>query len=491
MRKKTVKSGLSLAFACLAFLLGAQRPNEVWPSPLMQVPFRAVPVVENPDVPYIDNHQPLRPQERETLKLTTETWRSFPEVWAAYRPQLPGGFFAVVYRVLDAERRMHSFLVTYDSSWAIVDQKEIMHQPTGKDFRQSHLYPYYFNVNDRSQHRGQTQRWLIDAQGKFERFNYFHRAVERARESLTFVWVRPLTGARRYHGDGSFYDSVSFAESMRVVRYSDLSPSKAPSGSYYKVILDYSRFLRNAQVPREGDSVAYIRKSEIVPPVAHHTDYSGKTYAGPDKHYSRLVSYSINPEPFLEIDSVGLEQFALLKSETVAQERYKLGEKKQWTLRFNDGSQRLFKDSTYQSEYSPTSYYRLFHNQDVPEHHLIYAPFFEDSYFFLLSGEDGDTLYRFLDYPFYSPQKKLAVSMSVPFTYDVQEAMLELVMLRNGSYSEAIHLTFVNWNFASDREIHWLSDHEFLIAVTAPHQFHQEEPKPFYLKFTFNPAYFE
>lgn len=81
--------------------------------------------------------------------------------------------------------------------------------------------------------------------------------------------------------------------------------------------------------------------------------------------------------------------------------------------------------------------------------------------------------------------------MSAPFSYDVEEATLELVMLNSQKYSEAIHFTFVNWNFTQDKEVHWLSDNEFLIKATAPHVFHEKQGKPFYLKFKFNRQYFE
>lgn len=469
----------------------AQRPNEAWPASLAAVPFKPVPVSETPDVSYIKNHHTILPHEREALGLKHETWKAYREIWAAYRPELPGSFLPVVYRVLDENNSMRSFLFIYDTSMSVVGKKEIMHQDDGEGTRQSHLYKYSVRINDRVKHRGKSGEWLIGEEGKLEEFNYYHRSVEKARESLTQAWVRPLAGAVLYNADGSLYDTLPFASSLRVIRHSNLAPFAKDNDEYYTVVLDYGRFLRNAQLPRQGDSLAYIRKSEVVPPVAYHTDYSGKTYAGPDTHYSRMVSYSMNFEPFLEIDSTGLNQSEVRETERVEQTRYQLGEKKSWSLTFADGSERIFKDSTYQSEYSPTSYYRLFENPAIPDDHLIYAPFFEDSYFYLLSGQDGDTVYKFADYPFYSPNKKLVVSMSVPYTYDDQEATLELVMLKDGKYTEPIQLTFVNWNFSDDREIYWLSDEQFIIKATAPHKFHENEPDYFYLRFRLKPQYFK
>ena len=167
-------------------------------------------------------------------------------------------------------------------------------------------------------------------------------------------------------------------------------------------------------------------------------------------------------------------------------------------LPFENGKKLILKDSTYNSEYSPTRSYSVFYHKDFSDSYMV-----SESMFFMpdihteLSVKTGDTLNRFNGYPYISPNKDYAVLITHDLTECYHDTAVEIHEKGlDNKYRQLLSFVPQLWSYpfkSNDKgsmddifTINWIGDNEFIINTVdyiddcyAPDQL----SKPYYLKF--------
>lgn len=430
------------------------------------------------------------------------------DVRIAYRISLFEKYPTVVFSFRDTSYNVFSMLVTYDEQFQPLEHIVLAFDKKGPEVhrrigyvRQKTLevqtkkgngtyYDRYLHAPD-----GTLRKKLyLEAKQLQEQGHILHQRVVKAHNGLT---IRDSLGRRI----GRF----NYGDPLWVLEYSKDSIALMDDGSKVwgrkaKVVLNYNTFVDELVVPTGVNNFGYVFEGFLFKTGGFHSRYTEYNGSKNDRYhyyytdYLSLSNYHYNEAPidireFMEIEKVDLSEY---QDQIIAQEVFSYRNSyrentKGIKMAFTNGTSRIYKDTTYQeSEYSPSDHYELYDNRNWPNYFVLYKSFFEDSQVMLLNKSDGDTVYIFSDYPFSSPDKSIAVSLSVPMTYDEEVASMQITLQKEGQFQSLCMAHFINWNITKNTQIYWISENEFILKAQPTAAAHQrpKNPQYFYLKFT-------
>ncbi|MEZ4849812.1 MAG: hypothetical protein R3B93_14590 [Bacteroidia bacterium] len=427
-------------------------------------------------------------------------------VYLAYRVKLPYEFHSLVFRYFHGKNEVFSILVTYSPDYAIMDQKQLSsHNDQKTNFKgEGTILKDRIEIYQHEGNRTWHHSYLFAPDGKMPQRLYksiFHLINEGYVLDQRVVSAR--SGLNIRDSLGNKIGKFNFADAAFILDYSKdstmiIDEGKKIWGRKAKVIIDFEEYIDHLVVPSRDFKLGYVFEGFLYKSSKYHLHSNAER---PEEghplyyYYTSQVSISgttyqmasIDIREFMDIEKVNLEDYRkkILASETLEKENYQLGELSQFTLNFANGTSKTFKDTTYEdSEYSPTAYYRQMTNPKLYGYYVIYNPFFEDSYVFILDKKNGKKAYTFEDYPFISPNREIAISLKVPYTYDDGTAVMEVVEMNQGKFRLRVNAQFINWNIPNDRHIYWLSDQEFILKVKkVGSTYYEKNAEFFYLKF--------
>ncbi|MCB0840146.1 MAG: hypothetical protein KDE26_27425 [Bacteroidetes bacterium] len=428
-------------------------------------------------------------------------------VYLAFQVKLPYSFHSIVFRYFHGENEIFSILVNYSENYQVVDQQQLsFHNDQRNNFKgEGTILKDRIIIYQHNENRTSYLFYLFAPDGKMPQRVYksiFHLINEGSVLDQRIVSAR--SGLNIRDSLGNKIGKFNFADAVFILEYSKdstmiIDEGKQIWGRKAMVILDYEEYIDHLVVPSRDFEKGYVFEGFLYKSSKHHLHSNAER---PEEghplyyYYSTQVSVSrtnypmasIDIKEFMEIEKVNLGDYRrkILASETLEKEKYQLGNNSQFTLNFSNGTSRTFKDTTYEhSEYSPTNYYRQIPNPKLYGYYVIYNPFFEDSHVFILDKKNGEKAYTFEDYPFVSPNRKIAISLKVPYTYDDGTAAMEVVEMNKGKFRLRVMAQFINWNIPNDRQIYWLSDREFILRVKKVEAAYsnEEDAEFFYLKF--------
>jgi hypothetical protein len=422
------------------------------------------------------------------------------KVYVAYRLQLKESFQTVVFRIWTNPKKPTSFLVNYSPDFKITGTHLTSYYHSEDDFKQTRIRSKELFSDTKVGNRTSHRRFLFTDTGKIvaqqgksrEQLRregiYIHSRMVKARNGLI---IRDKEGKRI----GKF----DFGAEVDILEYIGDSTSffdegRRVSGRKAKVILDYDAFQCHLQVPSYSYPSGYVFEGFLFVNIgqteAYGEDCYDYTYNKPYQWESLYIGKNsayksnINLKEFLDIKRVKLSDYEskIQKRESFIEQHYQTNSEDGIKLNFDDGSSRVLKDTVYENrEYSPTQHYQKFKSKNFEDAYLILNSFFEDHHFDLLDKKNGDTIFSFEEYPFLSPNRKMAISLKTPFTYDEGTSLIEFIPIKNNTFRVYAKVEFINWNLPNDKSVYWLSDNEFILKVKEVEDaFSNEENAQFY-----------
>lgn len=475
---------------------------------LKNVPFKNIVVKEKLGVSDTIGLRYLSIEEKKLLEYDKIYNQPQPfkwKAWVQYRLKISSGYRTLVIRHLDFNGKPVSILVNYDLNYKLIDFKHIAYFDWEKYWGEATIWKSQVMVSHHRGNRTDFEYYLFDKQGHMKKL--IHKSTRQLLDEGKLLETRVVkapSGLIIRDSLGNRVGKYNFGETVNVLTYSEdfrtiSDNGKSVRGRTAKVILDLNQYVMDLTVPSEVNNIGYVfegflfKSGDLVLDYGEVADVSENDpryyYYSFDVFVGGIYnSVKIDIREFLSIEKVSEKDFV---SQVIEEESYKQNfnyeqYKNRFKLNFDDGTQRVFKDTTYLNhEFEPSDHYELVTPSVVKDSYLIYHSFFEDSRYTILNKSDGDTIFRFEDYPFISPNSEMAISVKVPYSHEETTALMEIVKIKDGVYTPFVGIEFIHWNKPNNLRIHWLSDEEFVLRVKkVEYAFSdEEEAEYFYLKF--------
>ena len=455
--------------------------------------------------------KPLSPEQKELLQVREflgEDAIAYADIHIKYRLQLSDSFHAIVFEYTDANLNPYVILVTYSLEFSLVKKHVLAYQFPDETpiITTSQIAKKSLSTNINQGNRTWHSYFLFGHKGEIIQREYKTPDML-IRENILIDKriVKAKNGLLVRDKAGNKIGKFDYAEEIYVLSYAPDSfaiddGGKKIWGQKTKVILDYPTFLDQLYVPDTIPSIGYVFSGYLYKNGGYNhriNNYTEIEADDPDRYYyTNYIAFgqnwseaNVDIRQFMTINRVKLSPYLnrVVLRDSVITNVYKEYKDGRLILPLANGETLVLKDTVYESsEYSPMQHYQLFESPQLPQHYLVNSSFFEDSEFLIYDKTNGDTAATFIDYPFISPQKTVAVSFAAPISYDEGTAIMQLQTIRGGTFSFIFATEFIGWNIPNKKVIYWLSENTFILKVKEVEDNYssEENAKFFYLKFT-------
>jgi hypothetical protein len=417
---------------------------------------------------------------------------------------------SLLYTTSDDDTFHSAYLVTYDSVYNMIDHLKVNNYKA-KEGTVSSTYLTDNKLYVENYVSGQVTEYVIDPDGRFLETNrpVTFKHYKYLNKNINSVYDMPKLNVKAKNGliiKDSMDNSVGrleFGETAYVVEYTKDSILVEDSGQVYsgtkiKIVINKDAVKTGKNFYIDKSNVGYVFSGFLFNHDSFHDEIDQYHYSydhlALGKNYNEA---SINLKELFEIKSVDYNDYEpdfTKETEFITSD---LPEKKdnKIVLNFENGKQLILKDTTYQSEYSPTKSYNVSYHPDFKDAYLVSeSMFFTDEIYSVISKKNGDTLYQFRGYPHISPNRAYSVSVFPDWTECIQQTSLVINRLKNDQYINYVYVAVNSWSYPfkinsegtpiDDFYIRWLSDNEFIIRVKNPEECDLGELiTPFYLKY--------
>lgn len=331
--------------------------------------------------------------------------------------------------------------------------------------------------------------YVIDKNGKieFKENKYPIAQNTRAVKAKNGLIIRDALGNKI--GKFDFGDAItveSYAEKDTTI----IDNGKKIKGKLAKVILDYDAYLKQLLNPSIVYKVGYVFDGFLFNNEINEDE--AYRYAGLSFNNKYVVPFNL--KELFEIEQVKLDKYLnrIVKVPLIEDVTSLYKKNKLVTLKAENGKQSQFKDTTYQSEYSPTKTHNVLLDSNFKDRFIVgYHMIFSNQYYDFVSKTNGEILDTYIGgYPHVSPNKNYVVSID----YDMEcpnERTLFLDKIVDGKIIKTIEIYYsledylkLNFVKTTDKnEIYWLNNKEFIVNFWGATECYDNTENHFYYKY--------
>ena len=477
---------------------------------LEKYPVKSLPFTDSIRVNQPHSELTLTNEQKVSLSLDDllhEESSAFQSVELAYRVNISNQFHSLVFTYTKGIDNRFSVLANYDLHYKLVESKQISFHESQKEksYGDGWLRPDLLTVIIYDGNRTSYRRFLWGKDGTMPQ-RIYKRYDQLLNEGLVVDQrvVSARSGLIIRDSLGKRIGKLNFGDAPYIVGYTKdsikvVDEGRTIWGRKAKIVLDFQTFMDDLVVPSGKNNIGYVFEGFLYKSGNLHSRYRNETVdkSAPNFYYytnnviitrENYHSGRIDIREFFEIEKVDLEKYRskIKYSETFRNSKLYTSQENTFTLKFENGTTKTYKDTTYLNhEYDPTDHNELVSCPTLPEYYVIYHSFFEDHDFFILDKKTGKKGYGFGDYPLVSPNRKTIITVKPPFSYDDGTAVMEVSRMNGDKFSFVLQTEFIHWNIPNDRHIYWLSDQEFILRVKEVENTFSNEGNAqfFYLKF--------
>lgn len=485
----------------------------------------AQPLISNPDFTFLNDYplQKLPYRESVETEFASQGTLSAAQKEALYLNELLGAesavhikyrlpvsarFHAIVFGYVDASQNPYALLVTYSADFKLVTSQVLAYTIPGEPPTVAHsqVDVARFGTTITKRPRAWYSMFMFGHKGEIiERTYKTPEALIQEQVLIERRVVKAKNGLIVRDEAGNKIGKFDYAQEVYVLSYAPdsfaiVDGGRKIWGQKTKVILDFETFVDQLHVPDTTPTTGYIFSGYLYK--NYQLDYRPITNAEIDaddlyRYYytngiwigENWTEANVDIRQFMTIERVALSKYRnkVVLKDSVETNVYTVYKDGMLELPLENGKMLRLKDTVYiSSEYSPSLHHELYKSPQLPKNYLVNRSFFEDSNFLIFDKTNGDTAATFIDYPFISPQKTVAISFTAPVSYDEGTALMQLQTIRSGEFRAILNAEFIGWNIPNKRVVYWLSDTSFILKAkeVEDNYSNEENAKFFYLKFT-------
>lgn len=343
--------------------------------------------------------------------------------------------------------------------------------------------------------------FLMDENGKisFKEKKSAVREHTRSVKAISGLIVRDSIGNQI--GKLNFLDSVTIEKSSEndTIIYDQGQPIK---GKKAKIILDYQAYLKHLLMPSVSYKHGYIFDGYLFDSYCEENNFANM-YSGLSINGKEVLPICL--EDLFDIKIVDINKYnnKIIKTPQIKDITKDHRQDKTLKITSENGEVIVFKDTTYNSEYSPTKTFSLYQDKDFSNTFVVGSSmiFLNQNFKFIdkQTGEIVDTYEG--GYPFVSPKKNYVVSID----YDVEcpsQRTVFIDKIKNDKIEKSFMLfynleDYLDSGFDSNKylndtaeEIYWISNSEFIIKFMSNSDCYESSDHCFYLKYKLKDSFY-
>lgn len=485
-------------------------------------------------IPLIDSKKPFRIRdiggkilkEEEFYKLNlVQIFNSFNRnhlYRLYYKINISDDFKVLAIGTYDNEKYSSIYLATYNSNFDIIDTilvneynkkifSSITHIYQGKLYIEKTTLPSSEDYSQIEYYLEKAEEYYIDHKGIFKKSNrpvtfrhYKYRDGFGGNiHKMPKLNVSAKNGLIIRDSLDNRIGKLDFGETVYIVRnikdtITLKNEGKTITGSKVKIIINKDSVKTGKDFYIDKSNIGFVFSGFLYSHDSFHNEIDEFHYSydgiALGKHNNEA---NINLREMFDIKTVNFKEY---ESKIVPKTKFisstvPIKKDKKIVLNFDNGKSLVLKDTTYQSEYTPTRSYNVSYHPDFKDAYLVSeSMFFSDEIYSVLSKKNGDTLNQFNGYPHISKNKSYSVSVFPDWSECNQQTSLVINRLKDNKYINYAYISVNSWSYplklnsdgipVDDFSIHWLSDNEFIIKVKNPEECYLGEViEPFYLKY--------
>ncbi|MFQ3239721.1 MAG: hypothetical protein ACI9NI_002034 [Olleya marilimosa] len=419
----------------------------------------------------------------------------------------------VVYQ-FDEDQKMLYKLVNYTNKYQFIDAIDVSYYDLTTQMNQTETYVYNNKLFVHDKQLNKATHYYLKPNGIFEKqsdsitFNYLplidYQTLDHFKANFEQRIVKAKDGLIIKDSLGNNVGNYEYLETVSVIDYTADKTKIIDNGQ-----IIYSRNAKVIINPKalKKDQNFYIDKANIgyVPEA-----YFFKPYSDDGNHYNydglTIKKNALHPIALNELFDVKQVNINDYKNRVLYQPNSidvtKLYKKdKVLTLLAKNGKKVVYKDTTYNSEFSPTKTYSVTKNPGFNDMFLVhYHMVFDYQRFDFISQSTGELLGQYAGgYPYVSPKKDMVVSID----YDtecpsqrtlfidkiVDDKIIKTFELYYNLEENYDHITFEKTS--DDLELYWLSNTEFIVKFWGASECYSDSDNYFYYKYKIKQQFLE
>lgn len=408
------------------------------------------------------------------------------------------------------DRNSSIWLINYNFNYEIIDYL-LVSQEGGDNMYSNYSISTYISSDKiyiENLSKGTIIEYLLDKNGKFKKngepvsfqkfINLIYSFSPTDLKGIRTRNVKAENGLIVRDSINKPIGKINFGEVVHIINYSKETITIKDEGKIIKgrkAKILFNKYSKEIDSNVDRSFIGYVFSGFL---------YQNNPYYNENEsHYSydalTIAGNSINADlsELFDITEVDLKKY---RNQIIQKPKFRppppiIKKNKKIELTFENGKKLTLKDTTYNSEYSPTRSYNVSFHPDFKNAYLVSeSMFFTDEIYSVISKKNGDTINQFNGYPHISPNKSYSVSVFPDWTECNQQTNLVINKLKDNKYINYAYIAVNSWSYPlklnsngvpiDDFSIYWLSDNEFIIRVKNPEECYLGKViKPFYLKY--------
>ena len=419
----------------------------------------------------------------------------------------------VIYKFIE-DQVMDYKLVTYTNNYQFIDAIDVSYYNLTHKINQTETYVYNNKLFVYDKQLNKAIHYYLSPNGTFEKqsdsikFNYLplidYQTLDYFKVNFDQRIVKSKNGLIIRDSLGNKVGKFEYLNTVSVIEYSDnktkiIDNDQVVYSRKAKVIINPEVLKKDENFYIDNTNIGYVPEA-----------YFFKTYSNDGNHYNydglSVKGKNLQPIALSELFDVKQVDINEYKNRVLYQPNSidvtKLYKKDNvLTLLAENGKKVVYKDTTYNSEFSPTKTYSVFKNSGFKDVFLVhYHMVFDYQRFDFISQETGGLLDQYAGgYPHVSPKKDIVISID----YDTEcpsQRTLFIDKIVDGKIIKAFelyynleenydHITFEK--ISDDTEVYWLSNKEFIVKFWGASECYSDSENYFYYKYKIKQQFLE
>ncbi|RKE95069.1 hypothetical protein [Ichthyenterobacterium magnum] len=410
----------------------------------------------------------------------------------------------VIYQY-DENKQMLYKLANYTNDYKFIDAIDVSYFDLTKKMNATETYVYNNRLFVHNKDNFQDIEYYLNSDGTFKKkplpitFNYLplieYSDFEVYKNTFEQRVVKAKNGLIIRDSLGNKLGKFNYLETISVLEYSkdkiEIDNNGKPIiGQKAKVIINPEELNKEENFYLHNSNIGYVFDGFLFEnATTGNDDYR---YEGLSINKKHLIPFNLSE--LLEVEEVNIDNYLnkVIKKPNIKDvtSRYKQG--KLVTIKAVNGKQLQFKDTTYQSEYSPTKTFYVSEDSNFENAFIINSQMiFMYQHFDFFNKKNGELLDTYIGgYPHMSPDKSYIVSVDYDAECPNQRTLFIDKIVNNKiiktleihyDIEEYKHLSFVKNK--TKNEIFWLSNNEFVFKFWGATGCYSDSDNYFYYRY--------
>lgn len=457
----------------------------------------------------------LTNERAKTLQLSNvfKTKDSLTKLGISHQIDISKNFKSFVIHAHNENKFVNYKLINYTNDFKFIDELDVSYYDLSKGLNTTETYVFNHKLFVYNKDTKKKVAYNLNENGKFSKqnpqlnFNFLELKDYKYKDAFTANFeqrvVKAKNGLLIRDSLGNKIGKLNYLEPISVLNYSKeklkvSDQGKTIIGRKAKIIISTDTLKQDQNFYIEKSNMGYVFDGFLFDNSENEDE--AYRYEGLTINKNNLVPFNL--KELFNVKQVKLKDYLnrVIKTPNIQDVTKRYKNNKLVTIKAENGKRITFKDTTYNSEYSPTKTFSVSEDSNFKDRFVVGASMiFSYQEFQFVSKKNGEILDTYSGgYPHVSPNKDYVISIDYDAECPNQRTLFIDKIVDNKIIKIAeiyYHLeNYEHLNFVKNtnkNEVFWLSDTEFIIKFWGAEECYSDSDDYFYYKYKIKPHFLE